>query len=327
MSNITGGMNVLSKMTENNPSATTNIIDLLSLIKGSRFAVTFLDYAKKELAVNDEMLLDKITGKMYYKNKEGTIISVGADSNVPEDIEGRLITLEEAIIEAVRETREYVDSVFSEAVLGTSFRMVHFSYTIAVTENRSTFKIPLESFKKDKDLLIVTSNSALPSPKNPTLGYVVDDNRNITFATEFEPGMEIYLLILKNVPVGAEDAFDGYYIKNGTISEEKLSPILRDKINNPVIEWDMFSDGLKEKLIELIGEGGGGTNPGGGPVTGVIVGDYIVSSDQPVNQAENGMWIQVPEPFAAVASESIEVGDKNNLNVEHGHLVFDTANK
>lgn len=327
MSNITGGMNVLSRMTEANPSGATNIVDLLSLIKGSRFAVTFLDYAKKEMAVNDEMLLDKLTGKMYYKNKEGTIIPVGADSNVPENIEERLISLEEAIVEAVRETREYVDSVFSEATLGTSFRMVHFSYTIAVTETRSTFKIPLESFKKDRDLLIVTSNSALPSPKNPTLGYVVDDNRNITFATEFQPGMEIYLLILKNVPVGAEDAFDGYYIKNGTITEEKLAPILRDKINNPVITWDMFSDELKQQIADLAGSNnGGGTNPTD-VVTGVIVGDYIVSSDQPVEQAEQGMWFQLPEEFAAVASESIEVGDKTKVNVEHGHLVYDTTNK
>lgn len=313
MSNIVGGSNVLSKITEN----PANIIDLLSLYQGSRFAVTFLDFAKRDIAVNDEVLIDKITATLYYKDKEGTIRPVNFGVNVPEDIEGRLISLEEAVIEAVRESKEYVDSIFSEASLGTSFKMVHFHRTIHVTETRSTFKIPLDSYNKDRDLMIVTSNSAFPSPENPTLGYTVDDNNYITFVTEFNPGMEIYFLFLKNVPVGVEDAFDGYYIKDNTIAERKLDEALRKKINE--ITWEQLSPELREKLENM----GGGS----GPVTGIIPGNFIVASSQPTNQADKGMWIEVPAPFPEVASNAIEVGDKNKIDAEYGHLVFDTKNK
>lgn len=330
MSNNVNGRNEVFS-TSNPP---TNIIDLLSLIKGSRFAVTFLDYAKKELAINDEVMLDKLTGQFYYKDKNGTIRTAGG-SKVPEQLEERLVKLEEGIDILARETKEYVDSVFSEASIGTSYKMVNFQYTISVTEVRSTFKIPLQTFKKDRDFLLVTSNVTVPSPDNPTLGYTVDNDRNITFKTEFQPGDEIYLVIFKNVPVGSEDAFDGYYIKNGTIGTSKLDATLQRRLKllediekEGGITFDMLHPDVKKAIEEGGGnDGGGGTDPS--KVIGVIPGSYVTSSSTPLDQKEGETWFKLPDDmnFAPVKSEGIEVGDKDAIVTKHGEVVLDSNNK
>lgn len=40
----------------------------------SRLALTFLDFLDKEHAINDELMVDKNTGKIYYKKEDGSIV-------------------------------------------------------------------------------------------------------------------------------------------------------------------------------------------------------------------------------------------------------------
>lgn len=46
-----------------------------------RYSLTFLNYANKDKAVNDEMMIDKISGALYYKREDGKIIKCTSDSS------------------------------------------------------------------------------------------------------------------------------------------------------------------------------------------------------------------------------------------------------
>lgn len=53
----------------------SNINDTLR--EDGRFAVTFFDIEDVDKAINDEFLVNKITGEIYYKNKLGEVIRAG----------------------------------------------------------------------------------------------------------------------------------------------------------------------------------------------------------------------------------------------------------
>lgn len=224
-------------MASNEPAEKVyTIVDILSMIEGSRFAITFLDYAKRNLAIPDEIMIDKITGLLYYKDKNGDIQSIGGD-RLPPDLDDRLITLEEGHLQLIRETKEYTDSVLARASIGNAYKTIRFEYTLHAEEDDTyVFKIPLATFVKDEDILLVSSNAILPSPSNEKLGYTVDDDRNITFKTPFKEGAEIYLLIIKNVPSSEFYDFDGSLLLANSVAEDKLSESVIEKINTLAID-------------------------------------------------------------------------------------------
>lgn len=76
---------------------------------GNRFAVTFLEYKKVADAIPDELMLDKTTGKIYYKTPEGAIIDV-IEKNAVEALQGELTSLRDTMNQMIEDVYEYIDN-------------------------------------------------------------------------------------------------------------------------------------------------------------------------------------------------------------------------
>lgn len=197
------------------------IKDLISSLKGGRFALTFLDYAKSEDAVEDELMIDKSdpAHNLYFKTKTGEIKKVGGDLLNQED----LVEIQQSIDTVARESNEYSDQLVADYTTGGPLSLFRYEYTINVTvNNTTTAQIPLSTYSS-RDFVMVSTNTVIPSPSDGRLGYTISPTGLITFKTPFNVGSVIYIVVLKNIPVGEEGSVDAHILLDGSIDKNKLS--------------------------------------------------------------------------------------------------------
>lgn len=203
----------------------------MTIANGKRFANTFLSLANLAYAIPDEVIIDKTNGRLYYKTPTGEVIdifkNVAVDST---QISKELETLNTAIINSLKESKEYTDQQILENGGGSggggSTKTVYYRYFYkTLVDGETEITIPLSTFD-DEDLLIFSVNTTLPDE-----GYTVTGGKII-----FDEGLDINtgvsMLIIKNVPAGTEGSVSGNIFTDGTITEEKLDPALVSKINS-----------------------------------------------------------------------------------------------
>lgn len=214
-----------------------------------RFGVTLLDSEYAPYAANDELLINKRTGRLFYKNILGEIIDV-LDKFSTDVTEERVQRVEEIVNRLV--------TIIDE---NGPAKMVHFKYIISVEyDGQDTFEIPLSSFNKTTDVLIL--NIATTNPVEGIEYEIDEENNTIVLNGGLEAGTQLFLLIFKNLPyVEGDFKVEGKMIKDGEISYSKLDENVKNMIRNG-------------------GGGGGGSS-------------VILQKDQPTGDLPIGtVWLQ-----------------------------------
>ena len=209
-----------------------NPLDLANLLTGGRFAITLLDLANVDSAVEDELLVDKSdpTHPIYYKTKDGRVQRVGGDVLNLED----LSRIESSITKTLQHAKEYTDEIASRGVGGDlgGISLFRYEYTIdIVRDNTSTVQIPLSTYSS-RDVVLVSTNTVVPSPTDKRLGYSINDQGLITFKTPLSAGSSVYIVVLKNIPIGPEGAVDAKVLLEGSVTADRLEPELQEKIES-----------------------------------------------------------------------------------------------
>lgn len=259
----------------------------MSTFDGIRFANTFLDIKKQNMAVPDEMLIDKESGRLFYKNATGTIIDLFEAFSVNIDNP----ELQSAFNEILRQAKEYADSVGSSSPGGgsASLRLVHYEYKIKIQAGQKIINIPLSTFNKETDMLLFTTNTVMPDE-----GYTIEDS-TIVFDEALDEGTLVRLIIMKNVPVQSEEGFiDGNLIKPGVITLDMLHPDLIKYLGNIKPDEPLPEPPAGEKQLK---------------------GKSVMSSEIPTVEQQSGeMWFNLEE----------EVNPLLENTTNNGYIVSDT---
>lgn len=152
------------------------------------------------------------------------------------------------------EAKAYTDSLVSSITETGVASLGQYSYTLTATTNgQLDFEIPLTIFDKNVDSLsIVALNRQYLGVEDYEITDNITEGRTLTLKvdpSEVTVGSTINLLILKNVPVGANGTFSGAHLQNDTVTKSKLEPSLRTDIEKiPTIE-NQLTTGQSETVV------------------------------------------------------------------------------
>lgn len=115
-------------------------------------------------------------------------------------------------------THSVSDVVGLQDALSNAVKMVSYPYLITATANQSSFVVPVETFDKVNDLLVVVINGRHLA----TDDYSVVD-KTVTFTEQLSAGDSVYGYVLKNVPKSIAEGYSGANLSDGTVAKSKLS--------------------------------------------------------------------------------------------------------
>lgn len=132
--------------------------------------------------------------------------------------------------QALPEAKAYTDQQIALVTASGIPKLVSYSYVLTATANdQRDFDIPLSTFVPETDTIIVVQNRTTLN----TNDYSVVNDSNVYKVRLVEgvmSGTEIALLILKNVPQGAEGSISASVLADGTLGLSKLDKALQQKI-------------------------------------------------------------------------------------------------
>lgn len=169
----------------------------------SRVALTFLDLANKAFAVDDEVMIDKKTGRIYYKKPDGTI--------VPSTESIATTTLNILELSAASNN----SAIKPTYPINKNSYMVMMSHVLGSSKSISTGSAALESFKfrinkevngfflniktRKTDANAAETLLTLYNTKYPT--GVVDDNAKVNINIKYVSSTAAELIITKDVDI------------------------------------------------------------------------------------------------------------------------------
>lgn len=132
--------------------------------------------------------------------------------------------------QALPEAKAYTDQQIALVTASGIPKLVSYSYVLTATVNdQRDFDIPLSTFVPETDTIIVVQNRTTLNKND----YLVVNESNVYKVRLIEgvlSGTEIALLILKNVPQGAEGSISASVLADGTLGLSKLEKALQQKI-------------------------------------------------------------------------------------------------
>ncbi|KZE55710.1 hypothetical protein AV540_26235 [Brevibacillus parabrevis] len=138
-------------------------------------------------------------------------------------------------------TKKYADKVKTDANAYTDAqialvtasgipKLVSYSYVLAATTNgQKDFDIPLATFVAETDTVMVVQNRTTLNKNDFSIVNVSGVNK-VRLTEGVSSGTEIALLILKNVPQGADGSISAKVLADGTLSAAKLDTELQKKV-------------------------------------------------------------------------------------------------
>lgn len=115
-------------------------------------------------------------------------------------------------------THSVSDVVGLQDALSNAVKMASYPYLITATQGQNSFIVPVETFDKVNDLLVVVINGRHLA----TDDYSVVD-KTVTFTESLNIGDSIYGYVLKNVPKSIAEGYSGANLADGTVAKSKLS--------------------------------------------------------------------------------------------------------
>ncbi|WP_042470678.1 pyocin knob domain-containing protein [Bacillus ndiopicus] len=182
---------------------------------------------------------------------QGAISTISHRSPTPDgnfDVEMQDV---EGLNAALQELEDLVNSIVETGVA----KLVHYPYTIqASSDGQSEIEIPLTTFDKDTDTVLLIKNSIV---LYETKDYSITDKK-ITLVNPVGVASDtsFYMLILKNVPMGEEGGVSASVLTDGSIAKRKLEQALQDEIDSKANSSDLSSlqqefDAHKDKSASL----------------------------------------------------------------------------
>lgn len=161
--------------------------------------------------------------------------------------------------ETYNESKAYTDNLITSITETGVPSLAWYPYMLTATsEGQLDFEIPLSTFDKyvDESLLVVLNRNVLGIDD-----YEITDNitagRTLTLKVspeEVRKGDTIFLVIFKNVPIGAEGTFSGAYLQNNTVLKSKLESALQTEIDKISPMFEQLTTGEKQTITLTRGE-------------------------------------------------------------------------
>lgn len=128
------------------------------------------------------------------------------------------LTGKPSLFPSTAHTHSVSDVVGLQDALSNAVKMASYPYLITATANQSSFVVPVETFDKVNDLLVVVINGR---------HLAIDDysivDKTVTFTEQLSAGDSIYGYVLKNVPKSIAEGYNGANLADGTVAKSKLS--------------------------------------------------------------------------------------------------------
>lgn len=242
-----------------------------------RFGQTFLSKDFVDYAVNDELLINKTTGRIFYKNIVGEVIDI-FDRYASNVSEARIDEIEAALAR-----------VLQTVSANGPAKTVHYKFLlISETEGQTDFEIPLVTFNKLTDFVILNINTTTPTEG---IDYSIVNQRTIRLNGSLAVGTPIFVVVFKDIPqLDGNGEFSGSILQNESIPMEKLAPDVQRKI--------------------ATGGSGGGQF-------------MIVSETLPVTLPLGSMWIQAEGISPPLQSNEIIFATVPPANTKDGDMWFE----
>ena len=156
-------------------------------------------------------------------------ISVVQASNVVTDEEHRFITDSERGTWNESASVPYVDEQIAAVAVSGIPRLSSFSFLISnSTEGRTIFQVPMDEYDSSTDTLLVWNAGNFMTHGYTITNTVRDGQQHvtsrgyITLGVGITSGTEIFMIVLKNVPVSTSGAVSGACIAVGTLAANRL---------------------------------------------------------------------------------------------------------
>ena len=228
----------------------------LEFDKDTRASFTFLDLANKEYAVNDEVLIDKNTGEIYYKKKDGKIVP--SNKSVPNttlnvlDLSG---AISKSDVTVLYPTSKSVVMVMMEHRLVNEKSLIDKTpsledFTFRVSKETNGFFFNPKSRISDKNVIeILTalynykhSSSELKNASiNYTINYYYKDGTKKTVTESANVRMNVTTFI----HIGIEDIND----KDELDYIEVILNSIHSKIITDMVKDDVFTTSSSVKYL------------------------------------------------------------------------------
>lgn len=128
------------------------------------------------------------------------------------------LTDKPSLFPSTEHTHSVSDVVGLEDALSNAVKMASYPYLITATQGQNSFIVPVETFDKVNDLLVVVINGRHLA----TDDYSIVD-KTVTFTEQLSAGDSIYGYVLKNVPKSIAEGYSGANLADGTVAKSKLS--------------------------------------------------------------------------------------------------------
>lgn len=145
---------------------------------------------------------------------------------------------------------QYVDSQIALITADGIPKLASYYYTItSKSDGQTVFNIPLETFDKNTDTLLVFQNTTFIGKNN----YVINDNNTFTLNVGVNKNTLIEILILKNVPIGPEGSINGDVIAIDSMSINRVKGLLESlgDIHDETLPEELKGKSLTEQIKQL----------------------------------------------------------------------------
>ncbi len=145
---------------------------------------------------------------------------------------------------------EYVDSQIALITADGIPKLASYYYTItSKSDGQTIFSIPLETFDKNTDTLLVFQNTTFIGKHN----YTINDNNTFTLNVGVNKNTLIEILILKNVLIGPEGSINGNVLAVNSIPMDRIKDLLSTlgNINDETLPVELRGKALTEQIKQL----------------------------------------------------------------------------
>lgn len=160
-----------------------------------------------------------------------------------------------AVKAATLQAKSYTDDQISLVTATGIPKLVSYPLQVVATEdNQTTFEIPLDTFEVATDTLLVVINRAFLDASQYTVKAANRDEAGelvkraeLELAKGVNIGSKISLVVLKNVPIGADGSINGAVLATDSVPINRVYG-LQDALNNAAVELSSAVDGTRETV-------------------------------------------------------------------------------
>ena len=213
------------KLLETEPVSLRNVIVLATVTKRYNSAdvllsdITPRDNRKlslqtlgSKLSSFSEIVVDDATKMITIEMTDGDIVNYPSETIV-----------DHKDSQIFQNAKAYTDQVVQQISASGIPKLVSYHYIFTASAGQTSFELPLDTFDKDTDTIVVVNNTGVMPSNAYTVTQVSSEAHGFVNLLEaMAAGDELYVIVLKNVPIGPDGAINAKSLAVNSMPQNRI---------------------------------------------------------------------------------------------------------